>query len=191
MQKGCAQMDIAYTPEQEAYRRHVQDFLKETLPYGWGTPEHPLPKTAEERAVVGRWWEKELYRGGFASISWPKTYGGQGLTDNAPQGINLLGKQLLGPTLLIKGPEEQKRRFIPPILSDDEIWCEGYSEPNAGSDLASLQTRAVLEGDEWVITGEKIWTSNAHLADWIFLLVRTDPDAPKHRGISFLLVPMH
>lgn len=197
-------MDIADTPEQEAYRRRVQDFLKEVLPKGWATPEHPLPKTAEERAQVGRWWEKELYKGGFAGISWPKTYGGQGLTDveegifaeecakaNAPQGINLLGKQLLGPTLLIEGTEEQKRRFIPPILSGEEIWCEGYSEPNAGSDLASLQTRAVLEGDEWVITGEKIWTSNAHLADWIFLLVRTDPDAPKHRGISFLLVPMH
>ncbi|MBE3556948.1 MAG: acyl-CoA dehydrogenase family protein, partial [Firmicutes bacterium] len=197
-------MDIAYTPEQEAFRRRVQEFLHDVLPKGWGTPEHPLPKTAAERAEVGKWWEKEIYKAGFAGLSWPKKYGGQGLTEveeaifaeecakvDAPQGINFLGKSLLGPTLLLEGTEEQKQRFLPPMLAGDEIWCEGYSEPDAGSDLAALKTSAVLQGDEWVINGEKIWTSNAHLADWIFLLARTDPNAPKHRGISFLLVPMH
>jgi alkylation response protein AidB-like acyl-CoA dehydrogenase len=197
-------MDITFSPEQEQYRVRVQEFLREVLPDGWGTAKHPLPRTPEEQAKVGLWWERTVWEHGFAGISWPKDYGGQGLTwveqvifseecakANAPGGVNGLGKGLLGPTLLVEGTEEQKRRFIPPLLKGEEVWCQGYSEPNAGSDLASLRTRAELVGDEWVITGQKIWTSNAHLADWCFVLARTDPDAPKHRGISFLLVPMH
>ncbi|MCL8208038.1 MAG: acyl-CoA dehydrogenase family protein [Actinomycetia bacterium] len=196
-------MDVSFTPEQEQFRRRAQEFLRDVLPPGWGTPAHPLPSTQEERERVGLWWEKELGRHGFAGLSWPKEYGGQGLSwveeiifaqecakVRAPSGVNGLGKGLLAPTLLVEGTEEQKRRFLPPMVRGEEIWCQGYSEPNSGSDLASLRTRAVLEGDEWVITGQKIWTSNAHLADWCFVLARTDPDAPKHRGISFLLVPM-
>jgi alkylation response protein AidB-like acyl-CoA dehydrogenase len=196
-------MDLNYTPEQEAFRERVRDFLRRTLPPGWGTPEHPIPEAGPEADRIGLWWEKELGKNGFNGLSWPKEYGGQGLTwveetifaeeaakARAPAGINGLGKSLLAPTLLLEGTEEQKRRFLPPMVAGEEIWCQGYSEPNSGSDLASLRTRAVLEGDEWVITGQKIWTSGAHLADWCFCLVRTDPDAPKHRGISFLLVPM-
>lgn len=196
-------MDIGFTAEQERFRVKVREFLDEVLPPGWGTPRHPAPVTEREQAEVGLWWEKTLYQHGMAGLSWPRAYGGQGLTwaeevifaeecarAGAPEGVNGLGKGLLGPTLLVEGTEEQKRRFLPPLLAGEEIWCQGYSEPNSGSDLASLQTRAELVGDEWVITGEKIWTSNAHLADWCFVLARTDPAAPKHRGISFLLVPM-
>ncbi|NMP23312.1 acyl-CoA dehydrogenase family protein [Sulfobacillus harzensis] len=197
-------MDIRFSSEHEAFRERVRAFLGEVLTEGWGTPTHPLPRSAQEQAEVGMWWERTVYEHGFAGLSWPREYGGQGLTwveqvifseecarANAPAGVNGLGKGLLGPTLLVEGTEAQKKRFIPPLLAGEEIWCQGYSERNAGSDLASLNTRAVLEGDEWAITGQKIWTSNAHLADWCFVLARTDPTAPKHRGITFFLVPMH
>jgi len=197
-------MNLGLTEEQEAFRARVQEFLQTVLPEGWGTPRHPLPHDAKSQAEWGLWWEKTLWEHHFAGLSWPREYGGQGLTwmedvifaeecakASAPQGVNSLGKGLLGPTLLVEGTEEQKRRFLPPLLAGDEIWCQGYSEPNAGSDLASLTTRAVLEGDEWVITGQKIWTSYAHLADWCFVLARTDPALPKHQGITFFLVPMH
>lgn len=197
-------MDLQFNAEQEAFRERVRAFLAEVLPDGWGTPKHPIPVDAKEQAEMGLWWEHTVYAHGFQGISWPKEYGGQGLSwveqvifseecarANAPAGVNSLGRGLLGPTLLVEGTEAQKIRFIPPLLAGEEIWCQGYSEPNAGSDLASLTTRAVLEGDEWVITGQKIWTSYAHLADWCFVLARTDSSVPKHRGISFFLVPMH
>ena len=197
-------MDLSFSPEQEAFRTRVQEFLAEVLPKSPGAGRRGLPRDPAEQAEIGRWWEKTIWEHGFAGISWPQEYGGQGLTWveqvifseecarlNAPQGLNGLGKGLLGPTLLVEGSEAQKQRFIRPLLMGEEIWCQGYSEPNAGSDLASLRTRAELVGDEWVINGQKIWTSGAHHADWCFVLARTDPDAPKHRGISFLLVPMH
>lgn len=197
-------MDLQFSAEHEAFRERVRAFLLEVLPDGWGTPKHPIPQSAEEQAEIGLWWEHTVYDHGFQGISWPKEYGGQGLSwveevifseecarAHTPSGVNGLGRGLLGPTLLVEGSEEQKHRFIPPLLAGEEIWCQGYSEPNAGSDLASLTTRAVLEGEEWVITGQKIWTSYAHLADWCFVLARTDPSAPKHRGITFFLVPMH
>jgi alkylation response protein AidB-like acyl-CoA dehydrogenase len=196
-------MNIAYTEEQERFRARCRAFLDEVLPPGWGTPAHPAPADPEERARVGQWWEKTLHAHHMAGLSWPQEYGGQGLSwveevifaeecarVGAPSGINGLGKGLLGPTLLVEGTKEQKERFLPPLLAGDEIWCQGYSEPNSGSDLASLRTRAEWVGDEWVITGQKIWTSNAHLADWCFVLARTDPSVPKHRGITFFLVPM-
>ncbi len=197
-------MDLQFNAEHEAFRERVRTFLQEVLPDGWGTPKHPIPTGASAQAELGIWWERTVYAHGFQGISWPQEYGGQGLSwveqvifseecarANAPAGVNGLGRGLLGPTLLVEGNEAQKRRFIPPLLAGEEIWCQGYSEPNAGSDLASLTTRAVLEGDEWVITGQKIWTSYAHLADWCFVLARTDPSVPKHRGITFFLVPMH
>lgn len=197
-------MDIRFSAEHEAFRERVRSFLTDVLPEGWGTSKHPYPRDPQKQAEMGLWWERTVYAHGLAGLSWPKEYGGQGLTwveevifseecarANAPSGVNGLGKGLLGPTLLVEGTEDQKRRFIPPLLAGDEIWCQGYSEPNAGSDLASLTTRAVLDGDEWVITGQKIWTSYAHLADWCFVLARTDASAPKHRGITFFLVPMH
>ncbi|PWA10685.1 hypothetical protein DCC39_11000 [Pueribacillus theae] len=196
-------MDLSFTPEQEAYRARAREWLLENIPKGWGTPEFEMPRTEEEMGKFKREWDRKLYEGGYAGISWPKEYGGQGLTHveeiifdeeagklNAPSGVNVLGKLLLGPTLLQFGSEEQKKRFLPPLLRGDEVWCQGFSEPNAGSDLAALQTRAELDGDEWVINGQKVWTSYAHHSDWCFVLARTDQEAPKHKGISFFLVPM-
>jgi alkylation response protein AidB-like acyl-CoA dehydrogenase len=145
-----------------------------------------------------------MHSGGWVGVSWPREYGGRGATleqqvvyneemtrANAPGIVNGLGIMLVGPTLIQWGTEEQKQRYIPKILSAEEIWCQGYSEPNAGSDVASLQTRAVEEGDYFIVNGQKVWTSAAHHADWCILLTRTDPDAPKHKGISYLLVDMH
>jgi alkylation response protein AidB-like acyl-CoA dehydrogenase len=191
-------MDLTFTPEQEQFRLRVRQWFEENLPEGWGTPHFKWPESIEERKKWMREWERKLYEAGFAGLSWPKDYGGQGMTLveeagklNAPLGFNVLGKLLLGPTLLLYGSEEQKKRFLPPLLRGEEFWCQGFSEPNAGSDLASLQTRAVLDGDEWVINGQKVWTSFAHYADWCFVLARTDPKAPKHKGITFFLVPMN
>jgi alkylation response protein AidB-like acyl-CoA dehydrogenase len=197
-------MDLTFTPEQEQFRLRVRQWFEENLPEGWGTPHFKWPESIEERKKWMREWERKLYEAGFAGLSWPKEYGGQGMTIveeaifneeagklNAPLGFNVLGKLLLGPTLLLYGSEEQKKRFLPPLLRGEEFWCQGFSEPNAGSDLASLQTRAVLDGDEWVINGQKVWTSFAHYADWCFVLARTDPKAPKHKGITFFLVPMN
>ncbi|MHB1418181.1 MAG: acyl-CoA dehydrogenase family protein [Bacillota bacterium] len=202
-------MKTEATPEeQKQYRLHVREWLQQNLPAGWGTPEFRWPDDEKESKKALIEWENKLYQGGFSGISWPKEYGGQGLglveeiifnqefgkvSGNFSDitGINDIGKHLLGPTLLIYGTEEQKKRFIPPLLRGEEIWCQGFSEPNAGSDLASLQTRAVLDGDEWVINGQKTWTSQGHNADWIFILARTNPDAPKHKGITFFLAPMN
>src|SRR6202166_4495834 len=145
-----------------------------------------------------------MHSGGGVGISWPKEYGGRGATltqqlvygeemsrAHAPALVNQLGTMLVGPTLIQWGTEEQKKRYVPKILSADEIWCQGYSEPNSGSDVASLQTRAVEDGDYFVVNGQKVWTSDAHHADMCILLVRTDSDAPKHKGISYILVDMH
>lgn len=198
-------MDLSFTEEQTKYRLHVREWLQENLPDGWDSPQFQWPSDENEKAKLLIAWEKKLYKAGFVAISWPKEYGGQGLglveefifnqeygkvSGIFPDvGINDIGTHLLGPTLLMFGTEEQKKRYIPPILNVDEIWCQGFSEPNAGSDLASLQTRAVLDGDEWVINGQKIWTSKGHLSSWIFVLARTNPDVPKHKGITFFLVP--
>lgn len=197
-------MDLSFSKEQEEYRQHVKKWLLNNIPEGWGTPKYILPDDEEARGKILRDWDRKLYEGGFAGISWPKEYGGQGLTHveeiifdeeagklNAPSGVNVLGKLLLGPTLLLFGTEEQKKRFLPPLLRGDEVWCQGFSEPNAGSDLAAIQTRAVLEGDQWVLNGQKVWTSFAHHADWCFVLARTGDEGSKHKGITFFLVPMN
>jgi alkylation response protein AidB-like acyl-CoA dehydrogenase len=195
-------MDFNYSPEDEAFRTEFRAWLAQNLRYA--TPmREPL---ADEAA--GDWdervrWHRKLNEGGWMAINWPKEYGGRGasLLQNIIYHKELeragtaapftgFGISLLGPTLIHWGTEEQKRRFVPKILTAEEIWCQGYSEPNSGSDLASLQTRAVEDGDYFVVNGSKIWTSAAHHADWIFLLTRTDPDAPKHKGITYLLVDM-
>ena len=195
-------MDPTYPPEAEAYREKIKAFLAEHLPSGWtgiGALDHD-----EVRSFTND-WRKTLYENGLLAASWPKEYGGGGLSPleqvvvaeefyraGVPTGgtNDTFSIQMVGNTLLQWGTEDQKKWFLPRILSGEDVWCQGYSEPGAGSDLGSLATRAVLDGDEWVINGQKIWTSAAHLANWIFVLARTDPDAPKHKGITFLLVPM-
>lgn len=197
-------MDLSLSPEIEKYRSEVRAWLLDHLPEGWGTPDFKEPCDEEEQRIFFRQWEQKLSEGGFNGITWPKKYGGQGLTSihemifyeeagklQTPPEVNGLGKSLFGPTLMVYGTEEQKNRFLKPILSGEEFWCQGFSEPNAGSDLAALQTRAILDGDEWVINGQKVWTSGAQFADWCFLLARTDTEAPKHKGITFFLVPMN
>ena len=195
-------MDLSLSPELEADREQVKKWFAANLPEGWNTPEFKELSDSELTAF-GRKWERKLYEGGYNGINWPKEYGGQGLTNvhqtifyeeagkvQSPGEINTIGKSLLGPTLLALGTEEQKQRYLPAILKGDEIWCQGFSEPNAGSDMASLKTSAVLDGDDWVINGQKVWTSGAKNADWCFVLARTDQQAPKHKGITFFLVPM-
>ncbi|ETX05179.1 acyl-CoA dehydrogenase [Candidatus Entotheonella palauensis] len=191
-------MDLKFSSEDEAYRLELRQWLEDNL------PTEPAPADQDESFVYRRQWQCKLAEHGWIGIHWPKAYGGQGATliqqaiyaqemarAQAPAPANGLGISIVGPTLMEHGTEEQKKRFIPKILNADEIWCQGFSEPNSGSDLASLQTKAVLDGDEFVVNGQKIWTSLGQYADWCILLVRTDPDAPKHRGITFLLCDMH
>ncbi|MER6944728.1 acyl-CoA dehydrogenase family protein [Nonomuraea sp. NPDC000554] len=148
-------------------------------------------------------WERHLGKAGWTCLGWPPRYGGRdaSLDDqvafheeyaraDAPARVGHIGEGLIGPTILDFGTDEQKARFLPPIQRGDELWCQGYSEPEAGSDLANVQTRAYLDGDEWVVTGQKVWTSLAHVADWCFVLCRTEPGTQRHRGLSYLLVPM-
>jgi alkylation response protein AidB-like acyl-CoA dehydrogenase len=194
-------MDLTYPPEAEEFRAVISTWLTENLPEGWGTPEYSL--TPEERVAFNDQWTAKLFAGGWICASWPVEYGGKGLTllqqvvlneefarVGAPLRGDFFGDTLVGPTILQWGTEEQKRQFIPGILRGEIAWCQGFSEPDAGSDLASLKTKAELDGDEWVINGQKVWTTQAQYADYVFLLARTDPDAPKHAGISYLLVPM-
>jgi len=196
-------MDFSYSPAEEQFRQEVRSWLEANAPddIRAGRDEDLPPPERWERQKA---WHKKLYAGGWIGLWWPKEYGGRGASLieqvifneelarlSVPSGVNMSGVTLLGPTLMHWGTEEQKRRFLPKILPAEEIWCQGYSEPNSGSDLASLQTRAVEDGDHFVVNGQKVWTSWAQYSDWIFLLVRTDPTAPKHQGISYLLVDMH
>src|SRR5487761_934128 len=195
-------MDLNYPTETEAFRKEVRAWLEENLPEGWFDPDFSM--SADERRAFNDTWNEKLFEGGWICAGWPKEYGGKGLTlleqvvlteefakAGAPMRADFFGDTLVGPTILQWGTDEQKREFIPGILRGKIAWCQGFSEPDAGSDLASLKTSAVLDGDEWVINGQKVWTSQAQHADYVFLMVRTDPDAPQHAGISYLLVPMH
>jgi alkylation response protein AidB-like acyl-CoA dehydrogenase len=194
-------MDLAYTPEAEVFRTEIRDWLTSNLPAGW--TDDGFEMSPAERKAFNDQWPKKLFGGGWICATWPKEYGGKGLTImqgvvlaeefarvKAPMRADFFGDTLVGPTILQWGTEEQKREFLPRILNGSVRWCQGFSEPNSGSDLASLKTTAVLDGDEWVINGQKVWTTGGHHADYCFLLTRTDPDAPKHKGISYLLVPM-
>jgi alkylation response protein AidB-like acyl-CoA dehydrogenase len=196
-------VDFTLTPDQQAFRERVRAWLETNIPPEWkslGSTEVPRPEAFE----FLRRWQATLYEGGFIGVTWPREYGGQGLTfmeemilhqemalQKAPPILNILGVGMAGPTIIAYGTEEQKKRYPAKILSCEEIWCQGYSEPNSGSDLAALQTRAVKDGDHYVINGQKVWTSLAHVADWMMLLARTDPDAPKHKGITYFLLDMH
>jgi alkylation response protein AidB-like acyl-CoA dehydrogenase len=194
-------MHLAYAPEDEAFRAELRDWLTSNLPAGWGDDDFEM--TPDERKAFNEQWPRKLYEGGWICATWPKEYGGKGLSTmqgvvlaeefaraKAPLRADFFGDTLVGPTILQWGTEEQKQEFLPRILNGSVRWCQGFSEPNSGSDLASLKTSAVLDGDEWVINGQKVWTTGGHHADYCFLLTRTDPDAPKHKGISYLLVPM-
>ncbi len=195
-------MDLTYPAEAEQYRKEVRTWLEENLPDGWF--DEGFEMTPEQRAAFNEEWPHTLHAGGWICATWPKEYGGKGLTTmegvvvaeefaraRAPMRADFFGDTLVGPTLLQWGSEEQKREFLPKILGGETRWCQGFSEPDSGSDLASVKTSAVLDGDEWVVNGQKVWTTGGHRADYCFLLARTDPEAPKHKGISYLLVPMH
>jgi alkylation response protein AidB-like acyl-CoA dehydrogenase len=197
-------VDFRPTEAQERFRREVRDWLVAHLPPGWGTPAHRPPEDPSEKVAFARRWQRTLFDGGWAGLHWPREYGGRGATAieqlifaeeyaraGAPSMIDIgVGPGLVGPTLIHHGTDAQKERFLRRILTGEDVWCQGFSEPNAGSDLAASRTRAELDGDEFRVTGQKIWTSYARWADWCILLARTDPQAPKHAGLSFLLVDM-
>jgi alkylation response protein AidB-like acyl-CoA dehydrogenase len=195
-------MDFRDTPEEKRFREEVRHWLRENLPAGWGTTVRE-PEDEAQRAAFRLDWEKRLHRGGWGGIAWPREYGGRGATlmeqaifleemarADAPEGLNIIGRNLTAPTLMAHGTEAQKRRYLPAILRAEEVWCQGFSEPNSGSDLASVRCRATRDGDDFVVNGQKIWTSFAQYAQWCILLARTDSSLPKHKGLSFLLVDM-
>ncbi|MEA2915586.1 MAG: hypothetical protein QOJ15_7667 [Bradyrhizobium sp.] len=196
-------MDFSFTDAERRFRDELRDWLRSALPPGWGkTVFEPHDEQGKARLRIE--WERTLHQGGWNGINWPARYGGRGASlveqaifaeemaiAAAPEGINIVGRNLVAPTLLQHGSEGQRERFLPKILSGEEIWCQGFSEPNAGSDLASIRCKADRIGDEFVINGQKIWTSFAQYAQCCIVLVRTDTTQPKHKGISFLLVDMN
>ncbi|HXA28479.1 MAG TPA: acyl-CoA dehydrogenase family protein [Candidatus Angelobacter sp.] len=195
-------MDFQLSPEDAAFQEEVRDWLashREQIDHTRAVDWEDGGESFERY----RAWERILFEAGLGAVAWPKEYGGRAATlmqqalftdeyvkAKAPDRINRLGLGLLGPTLMVFGSDEQKAEHLPRILRCDEIWCQGFSEPNAGSDLASLRTRAEVDGDDFVVNGQKIWTSLGRFGDWIFTLCRTDPAAPKHKGISFILIDM-
>ena len=197
-------MDFRDSPDEAAFRAEVRAWIADHLTgefAGLGSAGGPADEAGWDVRIE---WEKLLGRERWVGFSWPREYGGRGADvaqqivfneeyakANAPARISFFGEGLFAPTLIQFGTDAQKRRFLPPIQAVDELWCQGFSEPNAGSDLANIQTRAVLDGDEWVVTGQKVWTTLAHRADWCFVVCRTDPDSTSHHGLSYLLVPMH
>jgi alkylation response protein AidB-like acyl-CoA dehydrogenase len=189
-------MDLTLSPEEEAFRDELRS---------WLDANHPgrEPEGDEAGFEFRRDWQKALYEAGWAGLSWPQEYGGRGATlveqalfneetvrSQTPQMANVLGLAMGGPTVIAHGTDEQKQRYLQPILSAEEIWCQGFSEPDSGSDLASVKTRAVRDGDEWVVTGQKVWTTLAHHSKWCMLVARTDADAPKHKGLTYFLMDM-
>ena len=194
-------MRLRETPEEQAFRAELRAWLDATLP---GLPAPPPFDDWAAKRAYDTGWQRRLHDAGYAGISWPKEYGGRGATPSeelifleeseragAPYvGCNFVSTLHAGPTIGAEGTPEQRARYLPPILRGDEVWCQGFSEPEAGSDLASLRTRAVRDGDHYVVSGQKIWTSHAQVADYCELLARTDPDAPKHRGITWMIMPM-
>jgi hypothetical protein len=194
-------MDLRYTDAEQAFRGEFRRWLADTLP---GLPNKPAPDDWPGRRAYDTHWQRLLFDAGYAGVDWPTTGGGRGSSPveelifkeeleraHAPYvGVNFVGLLHAGPTIIAEGTAEQRSRFLSPILRGDEVWCQGFSEPEAGSDLASMRTRAVRDGDEYVINGSKIWTSHAEVADYCELLVRTGADDSRHRGISWLILPM-
>jgi alkylation response protein AidB-like acyl-CoA dehydrogenase len=193
---SVARVDLTLSPSEQAFRDELRD---------WVADNHPGDEpTGDEAAWEFRSaWQRKLHEQGYAGLSWPEEFGGRGATlieqaifgeemarAKAPSPANILGLVMGGPVVIAHGSEEQKRRYLEPILSAEEIWCQGFSEPESGSDLASLKTRAVKSNGEWVVTGQKVWTTFAHHAKWCMLVARTDPDAPKHKGLTYFLMDM-
>jgi len=197
-------MNFRLSAAEAAFRAAVRDWLDATLPALLADPARRVPRTAAEKIAASKAWQRTLFDGGWAGIPWPREFGGRGATlveqllfteqcaaAGAPDSINLaVALGLVGPTLMACGTPAQRARFLPRILRGDDIWCQGFSEPNAGSDLAALTTRGEVRGDHIAVTGQKIWTSFAQYADWCILVVRTDARAARHRGLSVLLVDM-
>src|SRR5215813_15606767 len=196
-------MDFDFTSEQQSFRNEVRSWLASHVPSS--LKGRGFAASRADRAQVDqlRLWQRALHGAGYVGIDWPTEYGGRGASimeqiilyeemsrAEAPQPLNRSGLSMLGPTLMRHGTPAQRAKHLDRILTAEDIWCQGFSEPNAGSDLANLQTRAVLDGDHYVINGQKVWTSMAHVAQWGFFLVRTDPTVAKHKGITFLLVDM-
>ncbi len=191
-------MDLAYTPEQQRFRAEARAWLEANV------PRTPLPSfDTRDGFAAHRAWEKHLNQGGWAMVSWPTAYGGRGANllewlvfeeeyyrAGAPKRVNQNGLFLLGPTIMEYGTPEQKARFLPKIASSEEVWCQGWSEPNAGSDMAAIQAGAIRRGDHYVINGQKTWASRGAFADWVFGLFRSDPASERHRGLTFVLVPL-
>src|ERR1700677_2188396 len=192
-------MDLTFSPEETAFRDELRAWLADN-------PPDPKPADGGDDAQYAwrRDWQRRLYEGGWAAPQWPTEYGGRGSTSTesaiyfeeigrarVPMPANILGTLLGGPTLMLWGTPEQKERYLAPILSAEEIWCQGFSEPDAGSDLAALKTRAVKDGDDWVVTGQKVWTSGAQYSKWCMLVARTDTEAAKHKGLSYFLMDMN
>jgi alkylation response protein AidB-like acyl-CoA dehydrogenase len=189
-------VDLTLSPAEEEFRDTLRSWIAENHP-------GKEPEGDEASFAFRREWQRKLNDRGWAGLTWPTEYGGAGATQieqailfeefarsRAPQMANVLGLTMGGPTVIAHGTDEQKRRYLEPILSAEEIWCQGFSEPGSGSDLASVKTRAVRDGDEWLVTGQKVWTTLAHEAKWCMLVARTDPDAPKHQGLSYFLMDM-
>lgn len=197
-------MDFSYTAQEEQFRMEFRTWLESNLPEGWLDGTFEIPKDEEQLGVFLRQWQKTLLEGRWAAIAWPEQFGGRNATlmeeiiyhqelvrVKAPEVVNYIGLHMVGPTLMQVGTPEQQERYIPKILNAEEVWCQGYSEPNAGSDLAGVQTTAVKKGDKWIINGQKIWTTYAHFADRIFLVTRTSKGEKKHHGITCFLVDMN
>ena len=194
-------MDLRYSDAEQAFRSDLRAWLEKSLP---DLPDRPSPDDWPGRRAYDTHWQRLLFDAGYAGVDWPTEGGGRGASPveelifkeeleraHAPYvGVNFVGLLHAGPTVIAEGTPEQRARFLPPILRGDEVWCQGFSEPNAGSDLASMRTRAVRDGDDYVISGQKIWTSHAEVADYCELLVRTGPEDSRHRGISWLILPM-
>ncbi len=194
-------MDFRDTPEEAGFRADLRAWLRDNLPESWSDR---APRPGRRDVEEARAWSRKLYEAGYAGLSWPKKYGGGGAPysfqaiyleemarANAPEHIGVIGLGMAGPTIIAHGTDAQKARHLKPVLSGEEVFCQGFSEPDAGSDLASLRTQAILDADHFVVNGQKVWSSFAHIADWCILLARSDPGAARHQGLTYLIVDMH